>query len=212
MKAEKSTSGKKPFSLIDWGEVHRRIEIAQAALERGLEPTPEEKKDILKARAKALAREPGMEGAAQEHLEVVEFLLAYEKYGIESSYVREVYPLKEITPLPCTPSFVLGIVNVRGQIVSVIDIKRFFDLPEAGLTDLNKVIIVREGQMELGILADVILGVRSLSIDEVQPSLPTLTGVREEYLRGVTKERVVILDAKKLLSDRKIVVHEEVAG
>ncbi len=49
------------------------------------------------------------------------------------------------------------------------------------------------------------------SIRDLQPSLPTLTGIREEYLRGITKERVVILDAVKLLSDKNIVVHEEVA-
>ena len=140
----------------------------------------------------------------------MEFLLAYEKYGIESSYVREVYPMKELTPLPCTPPFILGIINVRGQIISVIDIKKFFDLPDKGLTDLNKVIIVTDGKMEFGILADVIPGVRSVALSELQPSLPTLTGVRAEYLKGVTEERFIILDVEKILSDEKIIVHEEV--
>jgi purine-binding chemotaxis protein CheW len=186
------------------------METARAALERGLTLTPEETKKILKARAKELAREPEMEETVQGHLEVVEFLLAYETYGIESSSVREVYPLKEFTPLPGTPPFVLGIINVRGQILSVMDIKKFFDLPEKGLTDLNKVIIVRTDGMELGILADVILGVRSIPLEEIQPSLPTLTGIRAEYLRGVTKERLVVLDVEKILSDKRIIVHEEI--
>jgi len=210
MKDKKATSRQKQTTVIDWSQVHRRIETAQVALEQGLTPTLEEKKKILKARTKALAQEPkGKEGTA-EYIEVVEFLLAYERYGIESSYVREVYPLTELTPLPCTPPFVLGIINVRGQILSVIDIKKFFDLPEKGLTNLNKAIILHNDNMELGILADVILGVRSIPHDEIQPSLPTLTGIREEYLKGVTRWRVVILDAEKLLSDKKIVVHEEV--
>lgn len=173
-------------------------------------PTPEETRTILKARAKALAREPEKEEAVEESIEVVEFLLAYETYGIESSCVREVYPLKELTPLPCTPPFVLGIINVRGQILPVIDIKKFFDLPEKGLTDLNKVIILHTDTMEFGILADVILGVRHVLLSELQPPLPTLTGIREEYLKGVTSRRVVILDAGKLLSDKKIIVYEEV--
>lgn len=212
MKDKKATARQKQTTSIEWSEVHRRLETARAALERGLTPSPEEKKQILRARAKALAREPEGEGAAQEALEIVEFLLAYERYGIESSYVREVYPLKAFTPLPCTPPFVLGIINVRGQILSVIDIKKFFDLPEKGLTDLNKVIILRDEKMEFGILADAILGVRSIPLEEIQPSLPTLTGIREEYLKGVTGERVVILDAEKLLSDKEILVHEEVEG
>lgn len=172
----------------------------------------EEAKNILRARARELAREARTEKTAQGSIEIVEFLLAYETYGIESSYVREIYPLKELTPVPCTPPFVLGIVNVRGQILSVIDIKKFFDLPEKGLTDLNKVIILHNGKMEFGILADVVLGVRTIPIDEIQPSLPTLTGIRAGYLRGVTKQRLVVLDVEKLLSDEKMIVNEEIPG
>ena len=169
-----------------------------------------DKKAILKTRAKALAQEQKDREALEESIELVEFLLAYERYGVETCYVREVYPLKELTPLPCTPPFVLGIINVRGRIVSVIDIKKFFDLPEKGLTDLNKVIILHDSVMEFGVLADVVLGVRSVPVKEIQPSLPTLIGVREEYLRGVTRERLVILDGKKFLSDKGIIVHGEV--
>lgn len=194
---------------IDWSEVHRRLDAAQIALERGLAPTSEEKKRILKQRAKALAREPEAEEGAQEYLEVVEFSLAYEKYGIESSYVREVYPLTEITPLPGTPAFVLGIVNIRGQILSVIDLKKFFDLPEKGLTDLNKVIILRNDGMEFGVLADAILSVRLVPLKEIQPSLPTLTDIRADYLKGVTRERLIVLEAAKILSDRRMIVHDE---
>ncbi|MBI2986299.1 MAG: purine-binding chemotaxis protein CheW [Deltaproteobacteria bacterium] len=172
----------------------------------------EEEKKILKARAKELAREAREEKTLEQSMEIVEFLLASEKYGVESSYVREIYPLKELTPVPCTPSFVLGIINVRGQILSVIDIKKFFDLPEKGLTDLNKVIILRNDKMEFGILADVVLDVRAILKEEIQPPLPTLTGIREEYLIGITRERVVILDAEKLLVDKKILVHEEIPG
>lgn len=210
MKEEKSTKQKKKRTkTINWNEVYQRIEATRKRLEHGWVPTPEEKKKILKARAAALAEEPKEKGTG-EYIEIIEFLLAYERYAVESNFVREVYPLKELTPLPNVPPFVLGIINVRGQILSVIDIKKFFDLPEKGLTDLNRVIILHDKTMEFGILADSIIGVRAIGIDEIQPSLPTLTGIREEYLRGVTKETVVILDAGRLLSDRKIVVHEEV--
>lgn len=195
---------------IEWDEVHRRLERTQEVLEQGLAPTLKEKKRILKQRAKALAREPEMEEETQDYIEVVEFLLANEKYGIESSYVREVYPLTEIALVPCTPSFLLGVINVRGQILSVIDIKKFFDLPEKGLGDLNKVIIIRNEKMEFGILADVILGTLSIPLNELQVSLPTLTDIRAKYLKGVAKERVTILDAEKILGDAKIIVHQEV--
>ncbi|UUZ77175.1 chemotaxis protein CheW [Polaromonas sp. P1(28)-13] len=124
--------------------------------------------------------------------------------------MREVYPLKNLTPLPCTPPFFLGIVNVRGRITPVIDIKKFFDLPDKGLTDLHRIILVRGGDIELGLLADLIVGVRTIAVDSLQASLPTLTGIRADYLKGVTTDRLVVLDIDRILADPKIVVHEEV--
>ncbi len=196
-------------AAIDWDQVRQRVESARADAERVWAPEPEDAKRILKARATALAREPEKAQAA-DTLELVEFLLAHETYAVESRHVREVYPLENLTPLPCTPAFVLGIVNLRGEILSVIDIKKFFDLPEKGLTDLNKVIVLQSDGISFGILADVILGVRRVPLSEIQPSLPTLTGIREKYLKGVTPESKVLLDAEKLLADEKIIVREQV--
>ena len=195
---------------VDWEEVNRRLTVARKTLEQGWTPGPEEKKNILRDRAKALAREAAKDDSG-EKIEILEFLLAYERYGIESSFIREVYPLKDLTPVPCTPAHVLGIINVRGQILSVIDLKKFFDLPEKGLGDLNKVIILKGDAMEFGVLADVILGVRTLPLSSLQQAMPTLTGIREEYLKGITADRSVILDAGKILADKKIVVEEQVS-
>ncbi|MBI3044202.1 MAG: chemotaxis protein CheW [Betaproteobacteria bacterium] len=194
---------------VDWAEIKRRLEAGRLAIERGWAPAPEEARKILKARASALARKPQSDAVAGESLEILEFQLAYERYGIESSFVREVCALKDFTPVPCTPPFVLGIVNVRGQILSVVDVKKFFELPEKGLSDLNKVIIVHAGDAEFGILADAVGGVRPILVADIQPSLPTLTGIRQEYLKGVTRDRLVILDGAKLLSDSRMSVREE---
>ncbi len=202
----KSNTSAGSGSSVDWKAIHRRLDHAAKALEQGLAPAPEERKRILKERATILAREQKDDQVIHDRLEVIEFLLAYERYAIESSWVREVYPLKEITPLPGAPAFVLGIINVRGQIVSVIDLKKFFDLPSKGLTDLNKVIIIGDGNMEFGLLADAVPGVRQVPCDEIQPSLPTQTGVRAEYVRGLTADRLVVLDAAKILADPAIKV------
>jgi purine-binding chemotaxis protein CheW len=193
----------------DWSQLHRRLETSRSAMQRRLTPGVEERRGILQARARLLAQErKGDKGLPQSPLEVVELLLASEHYGIELTYIREIHALSEFTPLPGTPAFVLGLTNVRGQILSVIDIKKLFDLPEKGLTDLNKVIVVRTHQMELGILADAVLGVRAIAPKEFQTSLPTLTGIRAEYLKGITKDPLVVLDMDKILSDEKIVVND----
>lgn len=206
MKDKKVKSKKK---VIDWDEAHRRMEAARSAVERGFQPSEEERLDILRERAKRLAVEPEIEGRA-EYIEAVEFLLAHERYAVTSQYVREICPLNEFTPIPGTPPFVLGMMNLRGRILSIIDIKRFFDLPEKGLSDLNKVIILHSGDMEFGVLADSIIGVRNITVSEMETSLPTLTGIREEYLMGVTRDRTVVLDAGRLLSDPNIIVNEAV--
>ena len=168
------------------------------------------KSEILRARALALAHDPERRTTTAGVLEVIEFGLAHERYAIEAAFVREVHPLENLAPLPGTPPFLAGIVNVRGRIVPVIDIKKFFDLPEAGITDAHMLLLVHAEEMEVGILADTVVGVRSISHETIQPALPTLTGLREEYLKGVTAERLVILDAARILADRRIIIHDEV--
>lgn len=212
MSTKNARSRKTKRAAIDWAEVRARLDAAQAAGEQAWTPAADETRRILRERALALAAEPGETQTLAQSIEVVEFLLAHERYAVESSHVREVYPLENLTPLPCTPAFVLGIVNLRGEIVSVIDLRKFFDLAQTGLPDLNKVIVLESGNMAFGILADAVVGVRRIALAGIQPSLPTLTGIREKYLRGVTAERTVVLDAEKLLTDAGIVVQEHVSG
>lgn len=169
----------------------------------------DDKKRILKERARLLAQEPEKKEAG-DTIEILEFSLAHERYGIETSFIREVYPLKEYTPLPCTPAFVFGLINVRGQVLSIIDMRKFFELPEKGISVLTKVIILHNESMEFGILADEIIGVRIVPLEQLHTTLPTLTDIREMYLKGVTQDQMVVLDAAKLLIDKNMIVHEEI--
>jgi purine-binding chemotaxis protein CheW len=201
------SAGAGPQKTFDWDRLHQRLEAARANVSRDL--SQDEIKGLLRARARALARKPVQE-SAEGSMEVLEFLLTYETYAIELSWIAETCPLTDLTPLPGTPPFVAGIINVRGHIMSVLDLRKFFDLPIKGLTNLNKVIILHNGDMEFGILADEIIGTRSLPLADVQSSLPTLTGIREEYLKGVTRERMVLLDGARLLADRNLIVYQEI--
>jgi purine-binding chemotaxis protein CheW len=170
----------------------------------------EQKKRVLKERALKLAHPPEVEDRSQQFLEVIEFLLAHERYAVEVAYVREVYPLKDLTSVPCAPSFVLGIINIRGQIVSVTDIKQFFDLPRNEITDQAKVLILENHKMELGILADAVVGERKIPVADIQSDMPSFIGTREQYVRGVTKDRLVVMNVDKFLCDDAIIVHQEV--
>jgi purine-binding chemotaxis protein CheW len=164
---------------------------------------------ILRERARALARPEvqDIELAAGPLIELLEFRLADERYAVEAACVQEVHPLKALTPLPCTPPFVVGVVSVRGQIVTVIDLKRFFGLPERGLTDLHRIVLVGEG--EIGLLADMTVGLGHVKREALQPPLPTLAGIGADYVKGITPDGLVVLDIPRILSDPRMVVDEQ---
>ncbi len=164
---------------------------------------------ILRERARILAKETVRNELNGSTIDVVEFLIAGERFGIESSYVREVCPLRNLTPVPCSPAFVLGIINIHGQILSVIDLRKFFEIPGEQFSDLNRVIVLHSEEMEFGVLADTILGLRSIETERMQTSLPTLTDMRADFLKCVTGDRTVILEGSRILSDPRIIVREE---
>lgn len=196
---------------FDYGALERKLAAAHAAIESGWTPTPEDQRKVLIARAQALASNATTDETSDAGVELVEFHLAYERHAIESQYVREVYPLEHLTPVPCTPAHVLGVVNLRGEIVSVIDIRVFFDLPRQGLPDLNKLIVLASEHMSFGILVDAVAGTHKIRAADIQPALPAMTGIRESYLKGLTADRMAILDGAKLLSDSRLVVNEQVS-
>ena len=168
------------------------------------------KKMILKERADLLKTEAVKEEITGNQFEGLEFFLTNERYAIDANYVSEVIPLKDLTPLPCTPDFILGIINVRGRIIAVIDIKKFFNLPEKGITELNRVIVVKHQDIELGILADEIIGSTNIFPDKLQTSIPTITGINNDFLMGITEDRLIIFNIKEFLLNDKIIINENV--
>jgi len=169
-----------------------------------LVPHAPEKLAILKARALEIAKAPEATESATLQLEVTEFRFGEETYAFASTSVREVYSPKEITPLPCTPPFILGIVNVRGRILPVIDIKPLFGQPSPPKRTLDKVIIIHAEEMEVGLLADTIVGVRAISTTAIHPPLLTLVESQRRYIRGITNDGTLILDAALLLTDSRL--------
>ena len=194
---------------IDWERIHRRLAVTATAISGGLLHDPEEIRRILNARARAAAKPPVKPDDA-ERLEILAFSLAGETYGVETCHVREVCQLKDLTAVPCTPPFVVGVMNLRGQILAIVDLREFFQLPARGLTDLNRVIVLRGGDNELGLLADSIDGLRSVRASDLQEGLPTLTGIRERFLKGVTGRMLAVLDDDRLLGDAGLKVNEQV--
>lgn len=165
-------------------------------------------KQILRDRARAIAQKPVVQEKG-EVITVLEFVLSYETYAIETMYIREVVPLREIIPLPGLPDFVLGLINIRGEILSILDIKKFFQLPGQQLSDLNKVIILTNGRLTFGVLADRVNGIKEVEMNDIFNTVINFRDKRDEYLHGITSSRIILLDGKKLFNEKKIIIHQD---
>jgi len=170
--------------------------------------SPEKMQSTLLERARALAKSSDVE--TSEGMPLVVFSLATETYGIPTDYVRDVQPLRQITPVPCTPDFVVGVINIRGSIYSVIDIRSFFGVPAKEITSATKVIVVDTEELQVGILADDVSGAMSVPRDEINPPLAAQATIKEEYIEGVTNDMLIILNLEALMQDERIIIHEEV--
>lgn len=167
--------------------------------------------DLLRSRAVQLAREGEDEGSSQEVcLELIAFMLAAERYAVEVRHVAGVQTLRELAAVPCTPPFVAGIINVRGSILPVVDLRRLLDLPGRGIVDLHHVILVRDEGMEFGLLADLVEGMVRLPVSLLQTGPQGGAESPGRYLKGVTSDCLVVLDLEKLMRDPAFTVCEEV--
>lgn len=174
--------------------------------------SPEEVRRILRDRALALAKPLAEIRIPAEALESLVFSLAGERYGIKMSHALEVIPLRELTPMPCTPPFVLGVVNHRGRILPVLDLRRLLDLADQGIAEGSRVIAVDADGISFGIYADSVSGIEQIGADEVVPPPAAVADDRQTFLLGVTGKMVAVLDLEALTRDPRIVVNEEISG
>lgn len=170
--------------------------------------SPEALRKALEERARLLAQPPAAEETGRA-IPVVSFRLGEEQYAIEVGYVEGIHPLQEWTPVPGAPDFCLGVVNLRGRIISVVDLHAFLGLGRVPSDGDVQIIAVNVDGLEVGLLASEVRSIGSLLLEKLAPVLPTTSRVAAEYARGVTPEMVVLLDLPALLRDRRMIVHEE---
>lgn len=196
---------------VDWRETHARLERSRQALEAGARVSPEELHRILKKRAEALASPLRERRIPAESLELVVFSLSGERYAVDAEHVQAVVPLREITPLPCSPSFVLGVVNHRGRILPVLDLRRLFGLVSDAVPEDARLVVAEAGGMQFAIFADGIAGTIRIEPRKLAAPPVTLTGDQKTWLAGVTADMIVVLDLEAMVRESRIVVNEEVS-
>lgn len=130
-----------------------------------------------------------------ERIQVVSFHLSSEEYGVDISQVQEIIRMVEITHVPRAPHFMEGVINLRGQLISIIDLRTRFSMPRAEQTKSTRIVVTEIGSKRVGIVVDSVSEVLNIPMEQVENAPEMIAGVGTEYIQGVGKvgDRLIIL-------------------
>ncbi|WP_315371541.1 chemotaxis protein CheW [Paenibacillus xylanexedens] len=152
----------------------------------------------------------------EEELKVIVFKLGSEEYGIEVDKVQTIERMMPITRVPKTLSFVKGVINLRGVVIPVIDLRGRFSLPETAKTDQTRIVIVGVDDMQVGFIVDSANDVIDIKSSAIDSPPEVVGGVKARYLRGVAKledsRLLIMLNLNEVLNKSEIVQLESVEG
>ncbi len=140
---------------------------------------------------------------AAEELQLVVFSLGREEFAVEVTQVREIMRMEEITRMPKSPNFVEGIINLRGQIIAVVELAKRLNLEIGEKSSDTRIIVVEAEDIKVGMIVDAVSEVLRVSADAVEPSPTLAIDVSAAYLQGVVKQDnrlIILLDLTKVLS------------
>ncbi|ANC76883.1 chemotaxis protein CheW [Fictibacillus phosphorivorans] len=138
---------------------------------------------------------------------VIIFQLKDEEYAVPVQHVKSIERMQPITRIPRTASFVKGVINLRGVVTPIIDLRSRFEIEEVSHTDTTRIIIVSVGTIEAGLIVDAANDVIDLDKESIEPPPEVVGGVDAEYIRGVAKiekRLLILLDLVKVLNPEKL--------
>ncbi len=147
-----------------------------------------------------MIQEKKQEGTSQ----LVVFSLANEEYGVAIGQVQEIIRPQGITRIPGMPSFIEGVINLRGKIIPIIDLRDRFSLVKKESDSNTRVVVAEVSSQTVGLVVDRVSEVLRLANDAIDPLTPTITNIDGEYLKGVGKldrRLIILLDLGKVLTD-----------
>lgn len=147
------------------------------------------------------------EGNLVNEVKVIVFQLKDEEYGVEVDQVRSIERMQHITRVPRTPDFVKGVINLRGVVTPIIELRKRFGIEEIETTDSTRIIIVAVGNMEVGLIVDAANDVVDIPNNVIEPPPEVVGGVEADYLRGVAKMEkrlLILLNLDKALNSKEL--------
>ncbi len=163
--------------------------------------------DVVQAPTGESIRDFDEDRGTETLIQLVGFCLGDEEYGFEIQRVQEINRIVEITRVPRTPDFVMGVINLRGKVIPVINLRERFGLPAKEADKDTRIVVVEIQNKILGIMVDAVSEVLRIPASTIEPPPDIVAGVDAEYIEGIAKlpERLLILlDLDKILSREQI--------
>ena len=151
-------------------------------------------------------------GVSEERQFVV-FDLNEEAYGVDISQVREIIRMQEITSVPRAPEFIEGVINLRGKVIPVVDLRARFSMPGTERTDEHRIVVVDVSSQDIGMVVDAVTEVSRIPSSSIEPPSNVITTNDSEYLTGIVKtdeKLIILLDIAKVISNADADALEEV--
>jgi purine-binding chemotaxis protein CheW len=142
-----------------------------------------------------------------QHGRYLTFSLSGESFGLEISYVKEIVGMQPITPVPQVPVYVKGIINLRGMVIPVIDVRLKFCKPEAAYDDRTCIIVVETQEASVGLIVDKVSDVMTIDDGSIVPPPSIGMGAQNDYIKAIGKvgnDVKLILDCKKIIGTNLI--------
>ncbi len=153
------------------------------------------------------------DGETDQVVQLVGFYLGNEEYGVEIQRIKEINRMVEVTSVPRTPDFVMGVMNLRGKVIPVINLRNRFGLPNKEKDKDTRIIVVELQNKTIGILVDAVSEVLRIPSSTIEPPPSVVTGVDADYIQGVGKLQdrlLILLDLDKILTNDEVSRLEEV--
>lgn len=151
-------------------------------------------------------------GAVSNERQLILFSLGTGNYGIPIENVFEIKKMGDITVVPKAPKFIEGVINLRGNVIPVIDLRKRFGMDKVEMTKKTKTIIVEVKKRQFGLIVDAVAEVVTLNNSQIEPSLPTVSGLKAEFINGIGKledKLVIILDITRILQSNEDIKIQE---
>ncbi|QUL97650.1 MAG: purine-binding chemotaxis protein CheW [Candidatus Fermentithermobacillus carboniphilus] len=147
---------------------------------------------------------PGRETVIEKEKQIVAFSLGSETYGVDIAQVREIIPIQKIVPVPRAPDFVEGIINLRGRVIPVLDLRHHFGFEKKKQDPDQRIVLTEVDGESIGVIVDSVSSVLRIPEASIEPPASVITGDDIEYIQGIAKvgsNLIVLLDLTKIISD-----------